>query len=227
MTHAESQSRPLIAISPDLLDRNGHQTVRVTSSYAQRVWDAGGVGVVVSPIIDTIPELLARFDGFVFTGGDDPMTEPFGEPTHPKTTPIHTDRQHFETELLRALNDEAPERPVLGVCLGMQMMALVSGGSLDQYMPDTTQSHRDHWECSHAVEGEHGYPSGTVRSKHHQAVRETGTLRITARAPDGVIEAIDDPSRAFFVGVQWHPERTEDPATGRWYFERLVEACRR
>ncbi|MCA9304125.1 MAG: type 1 glutamine amidotransferase [Phycisphaerales bacterium] len=227
MTAPKSPSRPLIAITPDLLERNGHETIRVTSAYARRVGDAGGLGVVVPPIVATIPDLLARFDGFVFTGGDDPKTEPFGEPTHPKTTPVHPVRQLFETELLAALKTEAPERPVLGVCLGMQMMALACGGSLDQYMPDTTPTHAEHWESNHMVVSEHGYPSGEVRSKHHQAVRDPGSMRVVARAHDGVIEAIDDPSRAFFVGVQWHPERTGDPVMGQWYFDRLVESCRR
>lgn len=227
MPAISSQTRPLIAISPDLLDRNGHETIRVTSANAQRVWDAGGLGVVVPPIVATIPDLLARFDGFVFTGGDDPKTEPFGTKTHPETTPVHPVRQHFETELLAALQSQAPERPVLGVCLGMQMMALTRGGSLDQYMPDTTPTHRDHWESNHTVAGEHGYPSGKVRSKHHQAVSDPGSTRVVARAHDGVIEAIDDPSLPFFVGVQWHPERTDDPSMGQWFFDQLVQACRR
>lgn len=227
MTTASSPIRPLIAISPDLLERNGHETIRVTSSYAQRVWEAGGLGIVIPSVISTIPDLLARFDGFVFTGGDDPKTEPFDEPTHPKTTPVHPIRQEFETELLSALRSDAPDHPVLGVCLGMQMMALTSGGALDQFMPETTPTHAEHWEANHAVLGEHGYPSGEVRSKHHQAVRDAGSMRVVARAHDEIIEAIDDPSRKHFVGVQWHPERTDDHAMGQWYFDQLVEACRR
>lgn len=227
MPTPDSTNRPMIAISPDLLDRNGHETIRVTSAYARRIWDAGGLGLVVPSDIATIPELLARFDGFVLTGGDDPRTEPFGEPTHSQTTPVHPVRQGFETELLRALRSDAPDLPVLGVCLGMQMMALSSGGSLDQFMPETTATHAEHWEANHAVAGEHGYPSGEVRSKHHQAVRDPGSMRIVSCAHDGVVEAIDDPSRKHFIGVQWHPERTDEHAMGQWYFDQLVAACRR
>ena len=63
-------------------------------------------------------------------------------------------------------------------------------------------------------------------SSHHQAVRETGRLRVVAVADDGVIEAIDDPGRRFYLGVQWHPERTGDVSLGAGVFARLVEAAR-
>jgi putative glutamine amidotransferase len=228
MTHSQHQSRPLIAISPDLLDRNGHETVRCTSAYAKAIWSAGGLGVVVPPIVDSIPDLVSRFDGFVLSGGDDPVMEPFDTPSHPMTTPVHPARQQFETELLRYLQSKNPDTPVLGVCLGMQMMALLGGGSLDQYMPETTQTHEKHWENHHEVGPVDGveFASGIVRSKHHQAVSDAGRLRTLACSSDGVIEAIEDPDRKFFVGVQWHPERTEDPVLGQAIFDRLVECCR-
>jgi putative glutamine amidotransferase len=228
MSHSKQQSRPLIAISPDLLDRNGQETIRCTSAYSRAVHAAGGIGVVVPPIHETIPDLLARFDGFLFTGGDDPKTESFGVPTHPETTPVHPHRQKFETELLSHLQCNRPQAPVLGVCLGMQMMALVEGGSLDQFMPETTETHAEHWEQSHVVRAVSGaeFPEGIVRSKHHQAVAETGAMRTLATAHDGVIEAIDDPSRTYFVGVQWHPERTDDPKMGQQIFDRFVAVCK-
>ena len=73
----------------------------------------------------------------MFIGGDDPRTEPFGEPTHPKATPVEPERQAFETALLEELQ-RRPGAPVLGVCLGMQMMALHAGGKLNQ------KSHSDY-----------------------------------------------------------------------------------
>src|SRR5690606_30123082 len=170
------------------------------------------------------------------TGGDDPDTEPFGEPTHPAARRIHPDRQRFETALLRAL-DQRREMPVLGICLGMQMMALAAGGRLNQHMPEDTPTHADHYDdrphsltrvCNGSVLWEAApQGAGVVTSWHRQAVRDPGRLRIVARAPDGVIEAIDDPGRAFYLGVQWHPERTSDPGLGIELFRRLVAAASR
>ncbi len=175
--------------------------------------------------------LVARCDGVVLTGGDDPRTEPFGVPTHPKATPVHEARQAFDTALIHALLRH-PEVPTLGVCLGMQMMALVSGGELDQHMPETTPSADRHaGNALHAVRGVDDAPvpiavRGEVVSHHRQAVRRAGSMRVIGVAEDGVVEAICRPDAVFFVGVQWHPERTSDPAVGRGVFERLVEHAR-
>ncbi len=228
MHDSHAQTRPLIAITPDLLDRNGHETIRCTSAYARAIWDAGGHGVVVTPSTGSIAEMVSRFDGFVLSGGDDPCTESFGVPTHPKTTRVHPIRQSFETALLVELRDRDADKPVLGVCLGMQMMALVAGGALDQFMPESVSTHDEHWENTHEVSPVTGvdFPEGSVRSKHHQSVNNPGSMRVIAHAPDHVVEAIDDPSRGYYVGVQWHPERTADHVMGQGIFDSFVRACR-
>lgn len=183
---------------------------------------------------DRAAEFAARYlalcDAIIFTGGDDPATERYGEPTHPAAKLVHPDRQRFEEALLAAL-DEARQRvkPVLGICLGMQMMALHRGGALHQHLPDvlaTAAEHQnDHQHTLEPAPGA-GLPRGAVASWHHQAVRDAGRLRVIARASDGVIEAIDDPARGFYLGVQWHPERTSDPKLGQELFDRLVKAAR-
>jgi putative glutamine amidotransferase len=172
---------------------------------------------------------LETCDGFIFTGGDDPKTEPFGEPTDPRTTPVYDRRQTFETGLLRALAPGGPDRPVLGVCLGMQMMALVRGGAIEQYLPDHLATHAEHWDREHPIipvaggsMGGGALSAGVVLSKHKQAVRDPGPMVVTATAPDGTIEAIRDPDRRFAIGVQWHPERTRDDAVGDALFRELV-----
>src|SRR5262249_36624142 len=162
------------------------------------------------------------------TGGDDPRTEAFGEPTHPKTTPVHADRQAYETDLLQAL-EQRLAAPVLGVCLGMQMMALLAGGRLIQHLPDEGPTADPHsGDAVHLIRtlapgalGREGSVAASVTSHHHQAVRDPGRLRVVALADDGVIEAIDDPARPFYLGVQWHPERTTDRAFGPALFARL------
>ena len=189
--------------------------------------------IVLTAHADLAHEHARLCDAFVFTGGDDPRTEAFGEPSDPRITPIFPERQEYETALLRILIGESPRPgapPVLGVCLGMQMMALVAGGSLDQHMPEIVPTHADHMGRDHELIAEAGAPflpaRGTVHSHHKQAVRDPGRLRVLARAHDGVIEAIGDPRHPFLIGVQWHPERTESAALGQALFDRLVERAR-
>lgn len=209
---------PIIVITPDIIEHNGRRRSAAARAYGAAVRAAGGVPVIADPaegegLIGEIDGLIGMADGFVLSGGDDPATEPFGEPTHPAARRVDPARQAFETALLRRLREVEPDRPVLGVCLGMQMMALVAGGRLDQHMPETTPTHALHWEAEHAIEvcvpgGVGVVGLGVVHSMHRQAVADPGGLRVIARASDGVIEAVDDPGRRFYVGVQWHPERS-------------------
>lgn len=223
--------RPLIAVTADLIERNARETAMSTMTYADAVSAAGGCPVILPPVTlvsGLVEEIAGRFDGFVFTGGDDPRTEPFGHPTDPRITPVFPRRQAFETALLTHLRDEWPEKPLLGVCLGMQMLALTRGGRLNQYMPDTHADAAAHWDRDHAVVSTDDavLASGTVHSRHKQAIDDAGSMRVLATAPDGTIEAVDDPGVPFCVGVQWHPERTGDGALGAGLFERLVGAAR-
>lgn len=223
ITHA-----PLIAITSDLMIRKDRETAYLTMTYANAVHQAGGIPVVLPPtssdpgVLDT---LIQRFDGFILSGGDDPTTEQFGVPTHPKATRVLQDRQAFETALIQQLN-EHPEVPVLGICLGMQMLALCNGGVLNQYLPDTHESHEQHWNNPHPVESvdEMILPSGIVFSSHKQSVEEVGGYRVLATSPDGIIEAFDGPNRAFLLAIQWHPERTDDPNLGIELFTKLIQA---
>ena len=230
---AHPYTKPLIGITTDLTEHANGQRVFTYRNYAAAIAAAGGIPLLLPPIAEAAPGLATRLDAFVFSGGDDPSTEPFGETTDPRTTPVHPERQRFETALLRAIIEHAPDTPVLGVCLGMQMQALVAGGRLDQHMPDTLATHADHWEQHHTVGPTPAadrlstafHFKGVVRSKHHQAVADPGSLAVIATAPDGVIEAVCDPARRFWVGVQWHPERTNDDAVGQAIFQRLVRAA--
>lgn len=199
-------------------------------AYASCVADAGGVPVLLPPIHERLAEHLTLCDGFVLTGGDDPRMEQFGEPTHERAAVMNPDRQRYETDLLHQLQSEHAATPVLGICLGMQLMSLVAGGKLDQHLPDSLPSHARHAGQDHAVVPLPGISdplsmtAGTVASHHRQAIIDPGRLIVTARAEDGVIEAVADPSRRFCIGVQWHPERTTDESLGLGLFRRLVAA---
>jgi putative glutamine amidotransferase len=229
-----SISAPLIGIASDVSEpRPGRPRVEAALAYAACVRTAGGVPVLLAPIPDLIPDYLRLCQGFVFTGGDDPRMELFGKPTHAKATPMHPIRQAFDTALLgELLRDQ--HIPTLGVCLGMQMMALVAGGDLNQHLPDTLPTHESHAQNAlHTVEVVGGSGGGVlakssqpVVSHHRQAVSDPGRLNVIATSTDGVIEAIADHSKKFFIGVQWHPERTGEGPLGQGVFDRLVQACR-
>ncbi|MFM9956734.1 MAG: gamma-glutamyl-gamma-aminobutyrate hydrolase family protein [Phycisphaerales bacterium] len=225
-------------------DAAGRERVRLDAglAYSAAIFAAGGQAVMLPPIIELIDDQLSLCDGFVLTGGDDPRTEEFGAPTHPEAKPMDPLRQRYETALLRALlSPRADSTPAIGVCLGMQMMALAAGGRLDQHMPESlgvaiAGLHRHN--AAHTLESSPGAPAwlataaragATVVSHHRQAVIDAGQRRVIARssgAAGAVIEAIDAPSRpALMLGVQWHPERTEDRALGIGVFEQLVRAA--
>ena len=225
--------------------------MNVRRSVIDAIVRAGGEPVLLPPVASQAGAHAALCDAFVFTGGDDPRTEAFDPrvPTHPRATVMDADRQAHETALLTLLRDEAPDKPVLGICLGMQLMALVAGGELNQCLEDDTETHGDHaparedpplplprvgGDARHAIVAEHALlASGEVNSWHRQAVRRPGAMRVIARAHDGVIEAIDDPARAFYLGVQWHPERFDDVGLEQsgpladGLFRALVEAAKK
>jgi putative glutamine amidotransferase len=213
-------NRPRIGITPDLSD----DRCTAARCYGQSVWDAGGLPIILPIVRDAERDLLRLCDGLILSGGDDPVMEGFGVETHPNAKRMHSDRQAFELELLR-LADAHQDLPVLGICLGMQLMALHHGGTLDQHLPDTLATHAQHWgRVEHAIHGALG--SGIVHSHHRQAIVDPGGLSVAAVAGDAVIEAVRDEQRRFYVGVQWHPERTADAALSARLFEQLVHAAR-
>jgi putative glutamine amidotransferase len=210
---------PLIGITAD----TDGPAFTLRREYVAAVNHAGGAAVILPCQPECAAAIIERMDGVILSGGDDPIMERWGAPTHPRAKPLHPDRQAFEIALLEAI-EERPRLPVLGVCLGMQLMGLHAGGTLDQHLPDTLATAADHWgRRAHAVEGELG--AGVVVSHHRQALTSAGRLRVVARAADGVIEAVRSDDRPFYLGVQWHPERTDDPALGRELIRRLVAAA--
>ncbi|MFI4853514.1 MAG: gamma-glutamyl-gamma-aminobutyrate hydrolase family protein [Phycisphaerales bacterium JB065] len=223
------QHTPLIGITCLVDEPN----TRIRRAYADAVFNAGGLPILLPvPREEQRREATARYldlcDGLVLTGGFDPATERYAQPTDPRVTREHPDRQAFEESLLDRLDDR-PEYPVLGVCLGMQLMALHAGGTLNQWMSDSIPSHATHYDDHiHRIIPE-GIPSpipaGEVTSWHRQCVSDAGTMRVVARADDGVIEAIDDPDRPFYLGVQWHPERTTSEPLGLDLFRALIKQC--
>lgn len=204
-------------------------------AYVLAVREAGGLPILVPPGIATDDTLRRRYmdicDGMVFVGGADVPPSFYGEEQHPTVYPLK--RTRFEAESVFMRDWLAGDKPVLGVCLGSQMMTATTGGSLIQDVPSEIGKTITHGGgASHEVDivpGTRlsaildGLETIEVNSYHHQASDVLGEgFIVSARAPDGVIEAIERPGQRFVVGVQWHPERSTGPDHA--LFRALVEA---
>lgn len=192
---------------------------------------AGGARAAVLPPDDADPDVLGRLDGLVLTGGADIDARLFGQAPHPEADPPNEARDRAELLLLRAA--VAMDLPVLGICRGLQLMALAYGGTLHQHLPDVV-GHDGHSPVSgefatHEVTLAEGSMAWRIygrrtskNSHHHQAVAETGHgLVASGHADDGVVEVAEDPTRRFVLGVQWHAEMLGDAAL----FGAFVAAC--
>ena len=226
--------RPLIGITtysqPEV--SWGHWTVPsalVPLSYVTAVERAGGRPLLVPPVDDGVGETLDVLDGIVFSGGDDLDPGSYGADTHPETRGTAPQRDDAELALLTAALER--DLPVLAVCRGSQILNVARGGDLVQHLPEVVghEGHRptpgtfaehdvtlaDGSRLADVLGGDHA----PVKSHHHQGYGRLGEgLREAAWAEDGTIEAVEDPSKRFALGVLWHPEEGEDARL----FEALV-----
>lgn len=196
------------------------------SQYAEAVAAAGGVPLLLPPLaqVGAADAVVARLDALVITGGADVDPGRYGARPHPRTADWRADRDGWEASLLDAA--DAIDLPVLGVCRGMQVMAVHAGGSLDQHTPDLVE--HDHHSPGGDVFGtiEVATASGTrvaalvgaqltVCCHHHQSVRDHPGFVAAAHASDGTLEAMELSNSSgagdrFCVAVQWHPETAGD-----------------
>jgi putative glutamine amidotransferase len=190
------------------------------TTYADAVARAGGVPVLLPPVDPSgAPEVVARLDGLLVSGGADVDPGRYGAPPHPRTVSWRSDRDAWELALLDAA--DARDLPVLGICRGMQVMAVQHGGTLDQHLPESVghETHSPGGEEFGNVDVE-TCPGSRLRMlvgdrsnvgcHHHQSVREHPGFAPAAYAEDGTLEAIEAPGDRFLLGVQWHPETRAD-----------------
>ncbi|MER7071319.1 gamma-glutamyl-gamma-aminobutyrate hydrolase family protein [Terrabacter sp. NPDC000476] len=206
----------------------------VPHRYVQHVEDAGGIAVVIPPRPDgdhaTARALLDRLDGVILAGGVDVAPELYADERHATVQDSRPDRDTTEIALARASSEV--DLPVLGICRGMQVMAVAAGGLLEQHVPDRV-GHDEHSPAP-ATYGRHPVRvvAGTrlhaviggvadVPSYHHQSVLTHPGYEASAWADDGTLEAMEDPVATFRLAVQWHPEVGTDPRL----FRALVEAA--
>lgn len=192
-------------------------TTLVPHDYVAAVTAAGGRAVLLPPD-DVDADVLRVLDGLVLSGGADLDPALYGAEAEPLTV-SRPERDAAELVLARAALER--DLPVLGVCRGMQLLTVAAGGTLHQHLPDVL-GHENHRPAP-AVYGhqEIAFESGSriaalmgedrsVRCYHHQGVAEPGSLVVSGRAADGLVEAVEDPAKLFALGVQWHPEVVRD-----------------
>ena len=203
------------------------------SDYARSIERAGGIPVLLPPVAapDAAADVLARLDGILIAGGADVNPERYGQQPDPSVVRWYDDRDAWELALLAEA--ERIRLPLLGICRGMQLMAVASGGALVQHLPDVVGHDRhaggptSYGTADVRVDAEGRVaelvaPELTVPVHHHQAVAQHPGYRAVAHDTDGVLQAIEGEGDRFAVGVQWHPETHDDPAL----FDGLVAAAR-
>ena len=211
----EAKRKPVIGLTGNY----GELACKLNEGYYKSIWRAGGVPVIIPPIADTdvLINTLEHIDGLLLTGGADFNPLYAGEEPSPRLGGINAERDL--PELLIAQLAYNRQIPMLGICRGIQTLAMALGGKVQQDISDVAQIRHsqdaDRSEPTHSVTIE---PDSTlfniynkeklfVNSFHHQAVCDPGErFRVTARSADGIIEAIESREYKSIIGVQWHPE---------------------
>ena len=238
-TFPEAQQKPVIGITGNY----GELTCKIGEGYYKSVWKAGGVPVIIPPLSDTdsIINTLEHIDGLLLSGGADFNPLYAGEEPDKRLSGINSERDLPELLITQLAYNR--QIPILGICRGIQTLALALGGKVMQDISETAQikhsQDADRSEPTHSVSVEedsilyhiyksylspltsHLSPLLFVNSFHHQAVGDTGQrFRVTARSADGIIEAMESTEHKRIMGVQWHPECMDE---GLPIFQWLVQ----
>ncbi len=238
-----TSSRPLIGINTDY--RQAQQKTPafayLATGYFEKIQAAGGIPIVLPPSddLEAIQIAMDHLDGFMLIGGQDLDPRNDGFMTHHSMKMMAPQRETFD----RMVANEVVERrmPVLGIGAGMQLLNIVQGGNLFYHIPEDLPAavpHRDPQDTEHrhslVVESDslvgRVYGDGEIRvaSRHHMAIDEVAPgFRVTARCPDGVIEAIESEMMDWFaIGTQFHPECDAASALDIRIFEEFVDGVR-
>ena len=223
---------------------NGENTYTLKETYAKAVRQAGGIPVAVPPIDDEfcLRVIAKKLDGIILTGGVDVDPMLFDENPHQKLGKICPLRDTVEIFLVKEMM--RLKKPILGICRGMQVLNVALGGSIIQDIPTDLPNAIKHqqdapgWYATHKIDIIDSYSwlsqifkksTVMVNSYHHQSLKDIAPdFKISAKAPDGVIEAIELKDRdVFCVGVQWHPEEMCDKSPDQQrIFEYFLDATK-
>jgi len=235
-------ARPLIGITTNPTDAPDRDSLdNLLQAIVQGVERAGGLPVLIPLELGppTLRALYERLDGVLLPGGGDVNPRLYGADVTEAVGGVDADRDRVEMDLARWV--VADNKPVFGICRGSQVLNVALGGSLyvdtddhadaerHAYYPDLPFDLRPH-DVSLAPDSRLaqivGRPTLAVNSLHHQAIRKVApALRVVARAPDGMVEAVEIEGHPFGLAVQWHPEALPDAPEMRALFEAFVRAC--
>jgi putative glutamine amidotransferase len=235
--------RPLIGINTDYLAaKNATPYLRLNAGYVDAILAGGGLPVLLPPLrkdnLAEIDSLLDTVAGVILTGGADMDPRRNGQAMTAAVNPMPVRREDADRYLLGRIFER--RTPVLGIGLGMQQLNVFAGGTLHLHLPvdnpkamphlDQTGAPHRHMvliEPNTRLDEIYGTQELRVNSLHHQAVNQMGKkMRVAAKAPDGVIEAIESTDPSWFcVGVQWHPEADTASALDGQIFECFIQAA--
>lgn len=225
--------RPIIGITQDIeLKESGGFRAYLDRNYAEAVYRFGGMPLMI-PILEdagAVAEFTGRIDGLLLSGGDDIHPRYYGEDLSDKSEVSPDRRTDYEFALLKEML--AFDKPVLGICLGVQAMNVYFGGKLHQDIGGHREKGADVY---HEVKVEGGMLADIVgagmmrvNSFHHQAIKTVGDgLYASAVSPDGIVEALEVPGKRFAIGVQWHPERMHGDENATKLFQAFIQACKK
>ena len=246
MPTADICMKPVIGItagdlSSSASDASGHGRAHteLREEYLEAVATAGGRSVIVPTGPDTdVEATLAEIDGLILSGGADVDPGKYGEIALNATVQPDRGRDAKEFDILAAAEDA--DLPIFGICRGLQVLNVARGGTLIQDLPSQRPQGLRHRLVEPPLSPDHVVaiePESRLRrivaadalpanSRHHQAIARVGRrLRVAARTTDGLVEAVEGPSRRFVLAVQWHPEDLVDRPAHLALFEALVEAA--
>ena len=233
--------KPLIGITMNLEVQPSRKLNILDLDYGRAVLQAGGIPVPLFGIDASIPDIVRRIDGFVFSGGDDIDPRFYREKplAHSRITISPDDRTRFEINLFKALMKA--RKPLLAICGGAQLTNVALGGTLYQdialQVPEPlrhgpSKSGEKIFHSVDILEGTLlsrilGSSRIRVRSSHHQSVKNPGRgFHLSAVAPDRVIEAMELRTKQFLLAVQWHPEKSPNDRYTKKLFKALVNASK-
>ncbi|MEO8381047.1 MAG: gamma-glutamyl-gamma-aminobutyrate hydrolase family protein [Acidobacteriota bacterium] len=233
--------KPIIGIGSDIQSPAGKRELSFAYlTYAEAVRRAGAIPLLVPPQPENATEMMDTLDGLLLAGGEDCDPAAYGQARHP--TVVETmDPRRQANDLALAHAAREKNVPTFGICLGMQVMNIDAGGTLiqdidSQHGTDIAHASIPEDRARHGVLIEQGTqlsgylsePELDVNSSHHQAIRDVGAgLRVSAHAPDGIVEGLEDPRHPFYLGVQWHPEDMTGEQSATSLFGAFIEAARR
>lgn len=232
--------RPIIAVTPSHYERDGIELSSIWRTFIEIIESCGGTTLLIPAGVsdESLSYYLSQINGLLLPGGQDIYPPNFEMTTHEKSGPFDVDRDDIEVRVLRYALEK--RIPILGICRGAQLINAYLGGEIHQYLDDEGLIGHAQWKLPEkfrhvhqviieddSILADYGLKKWLVNTGHHQGVKTLGKgLKVSAVAPDGLVEAFESESKGFVLGVQWHPEVLQSKGEHhKFVFAKFIEAC--